>query len=54
MKYTRLIPLKEDEYDVTLVISIEEDQELLKTGFEYGIERNGIKLYREPKIFSKC
>ena len=53
MKYTQLIPLKEDEYDVTASTSIEEDQELLKVGFEYITERNGIKLYRRPKIFAK-
>ena len=53
MKYTQLIPLKEDEYDVTAATTIEEDRELLKTGFEYVTERNGIKLYRRPKIFAK-
>jgi integrase len=53
MKYTQLIPLKEDEYDVTAATSIEEDQELLKTGFEYVTQRKGIKLYRRPKIFAK-
>ena len=53
MKYTQLIPLKEDEYDVTAATSIDEDQELLKAGFEYVTERNGIKLYRRPKVFAK-
>jgi hypothetical protein len=53
LKYTQLIPLKEDEYDVTAATTIEEDQELLKTGFEYVTERNGMKLYRRPKIFAK-
>jgi len=33
--------------------SIEEDQELLQAGFEFVTERNGIKLYRRPKIFAK-
>jgi len=42
----------EDEYDVSAT-TIEEDQQLLKAGFEYVTERNGIKLYRRPKIFSK-
>ena len=40
-------------YDATAATNIEEDQELLKVGFEYVTERNGIKLYRRPKIFSK-
>jgi len=53
MKYTKLIPLKEDEYDVTAATTIEEDQALLKAGFEYVTERNDIKLYRMPKIFAK-
>jgi len=53
LKYTQLIPLREDEYDVTAAADIDEDQELLKAGFEYVTERNGIKLYRRPKIFAK-
>jgi len=53
LRYTQLVCLKEDEYDVTAATTIEEDQELLKAGFEYVTERNDIKLYRRPKIFAK-
>ena len=53
LKYTQLVCLKEDEYDVTAATTIEEDQELLKAGFEYVTERNDVKLYRRPKIFAK-
>jgi len=48
-----LIPLKEDEYDVSGATTIEADKQLLKVGFEYVTERNGIKLYRRPKVFAK-
>jgi len=53
MKYVQLISFQEDEYDVSAATTIEEDEQLLKAGFEYVTERNGIKLYRRPKIFSK-
>ena len=53
MKYAQLIHFKGDEYDVATAITIEEDQELLKTGFEYVTERRGIKIYRRPKIYAK-
>ena len=53
MKYTQLICVKDEEYDVATATSLEEDQELLRIGFEYVTERNGIKLYRKPKIFAK-
>ena len=53
MKYVQLINFQEEEYDVSAATTVEEDQELLKAGFEYITERNGIKLYRRPKIFSK-
>lgn len=53
LKYTQLVGFKEDEYDVATVTTLDEDQELLKEGFEYVTEHNGIKLYRRPKIFAK-
>ena len=31
------------------ILEIEEDEELLKAGFEYVIERDGIKIYRKRK-----
>jgi len=53
MKYTQLVCFKEDDYEVAIATSLEEDQELLKVGFEYVTNRNGIKLYRKPKTFAK-
>jgi len=44
---------KGDEYDVATATSLEEDKDLLKAGFEYIAERNGVKLYRRPKISAK-
>ena len=35
MKYTQLIHFKEDEYNVAATTTIEQDQELLKTGCEH-------------------
>jgi len=43
-----------DAYDVATATTLAEDQELLKTGFQYVTERDGIKIYRKPKIFSNC
>lgn len=51
MKYTRLIQFEEDDYEIATATSIDEDQELLKVGFEYVTERNSIKIYRKPKAF---
>jgi len=48
-----IICFKEGDYDVATATNLEEDQQLLKVGFEYVTERNGIKLYRRPKTFKK-
>jgi hypothetical protein len=53
MKYTKLIQFKQDDFEVATATTVEEDQELLKVGFEYVTERNGIKLYRRPKAFAR-
>jgi hypothetical protein len=53
LKYTQLVSFRDDEYDVATATTLKEDRELLKTGFEYVTERNGIKLYRKPKMFAK-
>lgn len=53
MKYTQLVCFHDNDYDVATVTTLEEDQQLLKVGFEYVTDRNGIKLYRKPKTFAK-
>lgn len=53
MKYTQLVCFKESDYDVATATTLEEDQQLLKIGFEYVTERNSIKIYRKPKTFAK-
>jgi len=53
MKYTKLIQFKQDDFEVATATTVEEDQELLKVGFEYVTERNGVKLYRRPKAFAR-
>jgi len=35
------------------LITLEEDQQLLKVGFEYVIECNDIKIYRIPMTFAE-
>jgi site-specific recombinase XerC len=51
MKYTRLIQFKENEYDVATAITVEEAKQLLKAGFDYVTEKNGIMPFRRPKRF---
>ena len=47
--YTQLVNFGEDEYTVRVSKNIEEDKELLATGFKYVTERSGIKIYRKRK-----
>lgn len=51
MKYTRLIQFKDNEFDVATASDVEEAKNLLKSGFEYITERNGVMLFRKPKRF---
>jgi integrase len=51
MKYTRLVHFKDDEFDVETATTVEEAKELLKIGFDYITDRNGISLFRRPKRF---
>jgi len=51
MKYTRLVHFKDDEFDVETATTVEEAKELLKIGFDYITEKNGISLFRRPKRF---
>lgn len=49
MIYTHLINFESNEFIVKTASTLEEDEELIKAGFEYVTERNGIKIYRKRK-----
>jgi len=52
MKYTQLVKFKDDDYDVEAAMNVDEAKELLKAGFDYITERDGIMLFRRPKRFA--
>lgn len=47
--YTHLVNFEGDEYHTAIAKSLKEDEELLKAGFEYVTERDGVKIYRKRK-----
>ncbi|MEA2090074.1 MAG: site-specific integrase [Thermoproteota archaeon] len=47
--YTHLVNFEGDEYHVRTAKTLKEDEELLKAGFEYVTERDGVKIYRKRK-----
>lgn len=47
--YTHLVNFEGDEYHVRTAKTLKEDEELLKAGFEYVTERDGVKFYRKRK-----
>jgi integrase len=47
--YTQLVDFRDDEYTVKVAHSIEEDKQLLESGFEYMTERDSYKIYRKRK-----
>jgi hypothetical protein len=49
MTYTHLINFESDEYHTATAKTLKEDEELLRTGFEYVAERDGVKIYRKRK-----
>lgn len=51
MKYTQLVHFKDDQFHVATATTVEEAKELLATGFDYITEKNGIMLFRKPKMF---
>ncbi len=51
-KYTQLVHFKADEFHVSTAITVEEAKDLLATGFDYINEKNGMMLFRKPKIKS--
>jgi len=52
MVYTRLVHFKDDEFEVETASSVEEAKDLLKAGFDYITDKNGIMLFRRPKRFA--
>lgn len=49
MIYTHLVNFEGDEYHTATAKNLKEDEDLLKTGFEYVTERDGVKIYRKRK-----
>jgi hypothetical protein len=47
--YTQLVDFGNDEYTVKVAHNIEEDKELIESGFQYVTERDGFKIYRKRK-----
>ena len=41
--------LKETKYHVAVAKTLKEDEELLKSGFEYVTDRDGVKIYRKRR-----
>jgi len=52
MKYTQLVHFKADEFHVSTATTVDEAKDLLATGFDYITEKNGVMLFRKPKIKS--
>lgn len=49
MLYTYSVNFEGDEYHTATSKSVKEDEELLKAGFDYVTERDGIKICRKQK-----
>jgi integrase len=47
--YTHLVNFEGDEYHTAIAKCLKEDEDLLKAGFEYVTERDGVKIYRKRK-----
>jgi len=49
---TQLVHFKDDEFEVETASTVEEAKELLKIGFDYTTEKNGVMLFRRPERFA--
>ena len=49
MIYKHLVNFEADKYNTATSKSLKRDEELLMAGFEYVIERDGVKLFRKRK-----
>jgi hypothetical protein len=47
--YTHLVNFEGDEYRVAVAKTLKENEKLLKAGFEYVTDRDGVKIYRKRK-----
>lgn len=47
--YTHLVSFEGDEYNVAAAKTLKEDEELLKSRFDYVTDRDRIKIYRKRK-----
>ena len=47
--YTHLVSFEGDEYHVAVAKTLKEDEELLKSGYEYVTDRDGVNIYRKRK-----
>ena len=50
--YPHLVNFEGDEYHTATSKSLKEDEELLKAGFEYVTEREGVKIYKAQMSLS--
>jgi len=50
-RYTQLIDLEADEYNVAHATTLEEENKLIEAGFEYVrySEKHDVAIYRKPK-----
>lgn len=46
MKYINLINFQDNEYDIETAETLEEAKKLLKTGYDYVTDMNGVKIFR--------
>ena len=51
MKYTHLVKFQDSNFDVETATTVDQAKELLKVGFDYIIEKDGVMLFRRPKRF---
>ena len=51
MKYTHLVKFQDNDFEVETAINVDQAKELLKVGFDYIAEKDGIMLFRRPKRF---
>jgi len=49
LEIPQLTQFEDHEFDVATATTVEEAKEVLKLGFEYVTEKNGIMLFRRPK-----
>jgi len=51
MKYTHLVKFQDNDFEVETATNVDQAKVLLKVGFDYIAEKDGIMLFRRPKRF---